>query len=142
MTGSPAVQLIEADETRISFRLIPMQLTKKKLGRWIGSSTHWRHVGSPYDCYEIVKDESNTRVKYKSCVDRYIKFRGGPDPNASWLAFNHSAGIVPVAKGALDWLKKEKARSGRQKGDLHKSLFNWLGLFNWFGPIEATGRKR
>ena len=54
-SGSPGVQLIEADDSRITFRFIPSPLTKKKLGRWMGSSTHWRHIGIPYDCYKIEK---------------------------------------------------------------------------------------
>lgn len=144
-SGSPGVQLIEADSKRISFRLIPTQLTKKKLGRWMGSSTHWRHVGSPYDCYQITKDESDKGVRYDSCVDRFIRFEGGPEPNASWLAFNHTVGIVPdkaVTKQAMERMRKGQSNYSRSKSGWTKvdpnSLFGWLRLFNWFGPIAAT----
>jgi tartrate-resistant acid phosphatase type 5 len=138
-SGSPGVQLIEADETRISFRLIPMQLTKKKLGRWMGSSTHWRHIGSPYDCYQIIKEESEKGVRYDTCLDRFIKFAGGPEPNASWLAFNHSAGIMPMTKVKRAQSNSSRARGHRQKGS--NPLLDFLGLFNWLGPIKA-GRRR
>lgn len=74
----------------------------------MGSSTHWRHVGSPYDCYEIIKVDGGG-VTYADCLDRFVDFRDGPEPDASWLAYNHSVGLVPkITKHAMERLRIRK----------------------------------
>lgn len=82
-TGSPAVQLIEADKTRIAFRLVLAQKKRKK---------NKRKPSPPMgiaDCYEITKEvdgDVQGGHKFGPCSGK--KFEGGPPATYEPFSFH------------------------------------------------------